>query len=42
MAGGSIITGASLFFLIYFFCDNAEKETEVLTELVVVEKETVV
>ena len=42
MAGGSIITGASVFFPIYYLHNDAEKETEAETDLVVVEKVTVV
>ncbi|KAJ7394425.1 hypothetical protein OS493_000234 [Desmophyllum pertusum] len=42
MAGGSIVTGASFYFMIYFFHKNEENVTESQTELVVVEKVTVV
>lgn len=42
MAGGSMITGASVFFMIYFLHNDAAKETEAQTYLVVVEEVTVV
>ena len=42
LAGGSMITGASVFFMIYFFHNDAAKETEAQIDLVVVEKVTVV
>jgi len=42
VAGSCILTGASLFFMIYFFHKQAEKETKAQSSLVVVEKVTVV